>query len=64
MKAFVITVVAPSSWTESDMVSSVHIGMQEMAKCRKLPLPVMDYHAMCKDSFELKRQDDTQKEGS
>ena len=58
MKAFVVTVLAPSSWCQTDIVSSVHIGMKKYAEQKELPLHSMDYHAMAHTSFELKRQED------
>jgi hypothetical protein len=55
MKVFVVTVLAPSDWTTTDVVSSVHIGMRQYAEKENKPLGVMDYHAMAHTSFELKR---------
>lgn len=60
MKSFVVTVIAPSSWDETDIVSSMHIGMKQYAESQKKQLHSMDYHAMAHASFELKRQDDVE----
>lgn len=60
MKAIVVTVIAPSSWSETDIVSSMHIGMRKYAEDKNWKLGSMDYHAMAHSSFELKRQDDVE----
>lgn len=60
MKAFVVTVIAPSAWETTDVVSSVHIGMRKYAEETGKRLHVMDYHAMAHTSFELQRQDDAE----
>ncbi len=54
MKAFVVTILAPDSWTKANILSSVNVGMRKYSQDEQLELRALDYHAMCHGEFELR----------
>jgi hypothetical protein len=56
-QVFVVTVLLPRSWSQSDCLSAINTGIRYYASENNKKLSAMDYHAMAHASFKLEASD-------
>lgn len=56
MKAFIVTVLIPHSWSQGDILSAINIGLRKYANEKCMTLAALDYHTQVIDKFELKEK--------